>query len=272
MAFRQLDHPVVPHKPLTEYKLMSFDIYGTLVDWESGVYEHILPLQQYLPSTHPLKTDKVELYRKWDGVEVEFKRDNPKLQYDQLLLQSFEVFARRELGIDSTLLSDEELHSRGEVFGQSVKDWPAFPDTVSALYQLRELGYKLVPLSNINNASFALCNKNALQSFPFDAVYTGEDIGSYKPEHRNFFYLFDKVKESFGVDRSNILHVAHGLYADHVPAKELGLQSVWIERLGSACETPQLAEAGLKKGDWTFGWSAGTLQDLADAVKEAGQS
>ena len=268
MTFQRLEQAIVPHRPLNAYKLMSFDIFGTLVDEEGGVSQHILPLQQYLPASHPLKTDQKGFYCTWHAVELELRNNNPKMRYNQILSNSMETMARRELGISDSTLDDGDLHTKAEAFGDSVKEWPAFPDTIPALYQLKELGWKLVPLTNMSNSSWADSNRISLQGFPFDAVYTGEDIGSYKPDHRNFVYLFEHVKDSFGIEKSDILHTAHGLNADHAPAKALSLQSVWIERLGSASETPQEAEEGLKDGKWTFGWRAGTLQDLVHEIKK----
>lgn len=271
MPIHKLNNPIVPHRPLNAYKILSFDIYGTLVDWEGGVRPHVLPLQSYLAPSHPLKIDQARLIRAWDAVEVELKRDNPTMRYDQLLAQSLKLLARRDLGIKSSDLSDEELNSHAVAFANSVKYWHAFPDTVQALHELQQLGYKLVPLSNIDNASFKLTNENALNSVQFDAVFTGEDIGSYKPDHRNFFYLFEKGKEMFGAEKADFLHVAHGIHADHAPAKQLGLQSVWIERKGSISGTKKETEEGLKKGEFTFGWWADTLGDLVEEIKREEQ-
>lgn len=107
--------------------------------------------------------------------------------------------------------------------------WPAFPDTVAALQRLKKY-YKLVILSNIDDESIAQVLEGALKGVQFDAVYTAQQIGSYKPDMKNFHYLLRGVEKEFGVKKGEVLHTAHGLRADHVPAKEMGLKSAWIVR------------------------------------------
>ncbi len=116
-------------------------------------------------------------------------------------------------------------------FGESVPLWPAFPDSAAAL---RDLGsrYRLVILSNVDRASFAA--SGALLGAAFDAVYTAEDIGSYKPDPRNFRYLLDHLEADFEVGPGQVLHVAQSLYHDHVPALSFGLATAWIDRQGLA--------------------------------------
>ena len=261
--------PAVPRRPLKSYKLLSFDIYGTLVDEEVGILRHIDFLQPLLSSSHPYRNDKKELLKAWVQVEQELKRDHPKLPYDELLARSLRTFARRDLDLHESKLSKDDLEARATTFGTSFANSPAFPDTVPALRQLSAMGFKLVPLSNISNASFAQTNSGSLQGFPFDAVFTGEDIGSYKPDLRNFQYLIQQCQERFGVSKDAILHVAHGLWADHEPAKQMGLQSVWIERPGSASGTQADAAQGYEGGKWAYGWTAPTLDDLAEAIQES---
>ena len=111
-------------------------------------------------------------------------------------------------------------------YGRSVKDWQPFPDSVEALAYLKQ-HFKLVVLSNVDNASFAHSNEKL--QVRFDAVYTAQDIGSYKPDTRNFEYMMEKLHGT-GVDRSGILHTAESLFHDHVPANRLGLTSCWIYR------------------------------------------
>ena len=112
------------------------------------------------------------------------------------------------------------------VYGISVGYWPAFPDSAEALRYLKQ-HYKLVIISNVDNASFALSNKKL--GVAFDAIYTAEDIGSYKPSLRNFEYMLAKL-ESLGVAKSQILHTAESLFHDHAPANQVGLTSCWIHR------------------------------------------
>ena len=111
-------------------------------------------------------------------------------------------------------------------YGRSIGSWPAFPDTVEALAYLKR-HFRLVILSNVDNASFAA--SHARLEVPFDAVYTAEDIGSYKPSPRNFEYMLEKL-ETLGLDRKDVLHTAQSLFHDHGPAKQAGLASCWIDR------------------------------------------
>jgi 2-haloacid dehalogenase len=121
------------------------------------------------------------------------------------------------------ITTDAELDER---FGRSVADWPAFPDSAAALTYL-EQHYQLVILSNVDRESFAASNEKLGVSF--DAIYTAEDIGSYKPNLRNFEYLISHLAER-GIDKSDILHTAQSLFHDHAPATEFGLASNWIDR------------------------------------------
>jgi 2-haloacid dehalogenase len=111
-------------------------------------------------------------------------------------------------------------------YGQSVRDWPAFPDTSGALQYLKN-HYKLVILSNVDNDSFSYSNKRL--GVAFDAIYTAEDVGSYKPSLGNFQYMLAKL-QPMGVQPSDILHTAESMFHDHKPANEVGLASCWIYR------------------------------------------
>lgn len=111
-------------------------------------------------------------------------------------------------------------------YGESVKDWPAFPDTADALCYLKQY-YKLVILSNVDNQSFAASNKRL--GVDFDAIYTAEDIGSYKPSAANFEYMLAMLKTR-GYHKADILHTAESMFHDHAPANRHGLRSCWIYR------------------------------------------
>ena len=111
-------------------------------------------------------------------------------------------------------------------YGRSVEDWPAFVDSAGALQYLKR-HYKLVILSNVDNESFAASNKRL--EVDFDAIYTAEDIGSYKPSDRNFDYMLTKL-ETLGVEKHEILHTAESMFHDHAPANKHGLASCWIYR------------------------------------------
>ena len=119
------------------------------------------------------------------------------------------------------------LAAKHEAFGASVSDWPAFADSAVALKYLKK-HYKLVILSNVDRKSFAASNQKL--GVEFDAVYTAEDIGSYKPDARNFDYLLKHLKRDLGVTKDKVLHTAQSLHHDLVPATKAGLARAWIDR------------------------------------------
>ncbi len=111
-------------------------------------------------------------------------------------------------------------------YGQSVKNWPAFDDSKAALGYLQQ-HYKLVILSNVDNASFDHSNQKL--GVEFDAIFTAEDIGSYKPSDNNFKYMLSKLEKT-GINKESILHTAESMFHDHVPGKKHGLATSWIYR------------------------------------------
>jgi 2-haloacid dehalogenase len=142
-------------------------------------------------------------------------------------------------------------------FGGSVGDWPAFPDTPAALAYLQRF-YKLVILSNVDRASFARSNPRL--GVDFTAIYTAEEIGSYKPDARNFRNMLDRLAK-VGHSPGDILHVAQSLYHDHAPANRCGLRSAWIDRRhgkAGGATPPAAAEVHY---DFRFA----SLAELADA-------
>jgi 2-haloacid dehalogenase len=111
-------------------------------------------------------------------------------------------------------------------YGRSIRDWPPFRDSADALQHLKK-HYKLVILSNVDNESFSFSNEKL--KVQFDAIFTAEDIGSYKPSPRNFDYMLEKLK-AYGIEKNEILHTAESLFHDHKPANDFGLASCWIHR------------------------------------------
>ena len=114
-----------------------------------------------------------------------------------------------------------------EAFGESVPLWPAFPDNADALRILKH-HYKLVILSNVHRDGFAASNRKL--GVDFGAIYTAEDIGSYKPSDANFDYLLAHLKSDLGMNRADVLHTAQSLHHDHTPAKRFGFANAWLDR------------------------------------------
>ena len=199
---------------LTDFRVLTFDCYGTLIDWESGMVRALQPLSARV-SRHLSRDAVLEAHGRHESSQQGFTPTRP---YRELLAIVHKRLAE-EWGVQATW--DECL-----AYGDSIKDWPAFDDSAAALQYLKK-HYKLVILSNVDNASFAFSNKRL--QVEFDAIYTAEDIGSYKPSLRNFEYMVAKL-EGLGVAKSEILHTAESLFHDHVPANSMGLASCWIHR------------------------------------------
>jgi 2-haloacid dehalogenase len=220
---------------LSDFGALSFDCYGTLIDWESGICAALAPLLSRAgvdlsgggdaPSRSGMGLSRGEVELTRDGVLAAFARlearqqeTTPGMVYPDLLAE-----VHGQLASEWDVARDT---AEDAAFGASVGTWPAFPDTVEALVYLKQ-HFRLVILSNVDRASFQATN--ARLGVAFDAIYTAQDIGSYKPDQRNFVYLIDRLREQ-GVAKEKILHVAQSLFHDHVPAKAMGMTSAWIDR------------------------------------------
>ncbi|KAI1391788.1 HAD-like protein [Hypoxylon trugodes] len=232
---------------LKDYRLLSFDVYGTLIDYETGILSALQPL---LDSNNRTDITRLQLLETYHEFEVKQQQETPDMPYSQLLTKIYGRVAQK-LG----LAPPTEEESRA--FGNSVRDWPAFPDTVDALHRLAK-HYKLVVLSNIDRVSFGLTNSGPLKGFPFDLVITAQDVGSYKPNPKNFEYMLKAVKEKFGVEKAQVLQTAQSQFHDHHPARTMAIKSVWIERPG--------AIMGNREKE-IYDWKFNTLGDMADALE-----
>jgi 2-haloacid dehalogenase len=199
---------------LNHFEALSFDCYGTLIDWETGLLAALEPLLARAVARPPTD-DVLEAY----GVaEFGAQQAHPGDPYPQILSRVWLALASKW-----GLADDADERER---FARSVGEWPAFPDTVEALKRLKAR-YNLVILSNVDRASFARTN-HRLEA-DFDRIITAQDVGSYKPDPRNFEALVAAV-ESMGIPRGKLLHVAQSLFHDHVPAQAIGLKTAWIDR------------------------------------------
>ena len=199
---------------ISDYKALTFDVYGTLIDWESGMVAGLKPLTDRV-SRSLSRDDILEAHAHF---ESSTQRQTPAKIYSQLLAVVYKRLAE-EWGVPA---SWEECLT----YGRSVEHWPAFPDSAEALQYLKQ-HYKLVVLTNCDNTSFA--HSNAKLQVTFDAAYTAEDIGSYKPSPRNFEYMLENMAR-MGVAKHEILHTAESMFHDHGPANEFGIDNCWIYR------------------------------------------
>ena len=201
---------------LTDYRVLTFDCYGTLIDWEGGIWDALQPLIMQGGRTDVTREAGLLAFAKF---EHQHERESPELRYPDLLARVHRSIAE-SFGIETSDALDE-------AFGASVPLWPAFPDTADALRTLKR-HYRLVILSNVHRDGFAASNRKL--GVEFDAIYTAEDIGSYKPADANFEYLLSHLNSDFALEKADILHTAQSLHHDHVPAKRFGLANVWIDR------------------------------------------
>jgi 2-haloalkanoic acid dehalogenase type II len=199
---------------LSDFKVLTFDCYGTLIDWESGMIAALTPLTERLQPP-PTRNEILEAHGRIEAMQ---QLATPAKPYAELLAVVYKRLAEH-WGLSVSWQACQ-------TYGRSIADWPAFPDSTEALRYLKQ-HFALVILSNVDNESFA--HSNARLGVAFDAVYTAADIGSYKPAPGNFEYMLaDLGARGFG--SNDILHVAESLFHDHVPAKGLGLASCWIHR------------------------------------------
>jgi 2-haloacid dehalogenase len=190
--------------------VLTFDVYGTLIDWETGIDDALQPVLK-AHGVDFTQDQGLEIYAKYEA-ELEA---GPYLTYREVLAESLRRIGQ-ELGFTP---SDAEV----ETFSQSVGDWPAFPDSPAALQSLKKQ-FKLAVITNCDDELFAMSAKRL--GVEFDYIITAQQARSYKPSLNNFHLAFGRIEEP----REQILHVAQSMFHDHVPAKSLGLTSVWINR------------------------------------------
>ena len=246
----------------------------------------------------PLASSTRDALLAFEGVELDLQSKYPTMLYRDILAHAHAELKRRlshkssipypdgaaaapvetsygsahiERGGTSASADEPATHGLAEddiAFGNSIPKWPVFPDTISALATLSR-HYKLAVLSNVDHESFAATRKilecsDPQNRFTFDAVYTAQDIGSYKPNPANFKYALAKLEEKFGFKQDDVLIVAASLTHDHLPANQLGITSVYIARPGSSMSKNNAAK---------YNWEFPTLGAMAEEVeKEAGNN
>jgi 2-haloacid dehalogenase len=195
------------------FDALTFDCYGTLIDWEAGI---LAGLRTALVTAGVGAADD-ELLESYANAEATLEA-GPYLRYREILARGAEAIA--------SSLGGKLAPEAAAAFGGSVADWPAFPDSHDALARLKTR-FRLGVLTNCDDDLFAASNRRL--GVDFDWVVTAQQVGSYKPDERNFAALLERLAAD-GVAPERILHVAQSLYHDHAPAQRLGLRSVWIDR------------------------------------------
>lgn len=203
---------------LSDFTTLTFDCYGTLIDWESGMVAGLKPLTDKVAVKRGAPLSRDEILEAHARQESTHQRQTPSKLYSDLLACVYRRLAE-EWGV--AISWDEAL-----TYGHSVEHWPAFSDSAEALTYLKQ-HFRLVILSNVDNASFA--HSNAKLGVDFDAIYTAQDVGSYKPNDANFTYMLEQLS-SLGIGEDEILHTAESMFHDHGPANRHGLRNCWIYR------------------------------------------
>lgn len=216
-----------------QFSHLSFDCYGTLIDWESGILNCIHKILEH----HQINiTDEeiLRLYAKYEAIE---EAGTYKTYYN--VLKCVMSGIGNELGFKP---SEVELNALPD----SVSSWQPFPDMIDFLIKAKKR-YKLVILSNIDDALFD--NTAELLQIEFDDVITAHQVGSYKPSLNNFESAIMKL----GINKSELLHIAQSVYHDHVPANQIGLSSVRVNRKSICADTgialPAEAKADIEVQD-----------------------
>ena len=198
---------------LSAFQVLTFDCYGTLIDWETGICQALGPWLE----AQGVRITRDELLAAFAAAEAPQQEATPDLRYPELLARVHGAVAR-------TSASPRTPRQRRR---SAARSGIGRPFRLRRCARLSEAALSAGVLSNIDRASFA--HSAPKLGVEFDAVYTAQDIGSYKPDARNFEYMLARLAEQ-GLTKGQILHTAQSLYHDHVPAKRFGLATCWIHR------------------------------------------
>ncbi|MEH2362458.1 haloacid dehalogenase type II [Nostoc sp.] len=193
-----------------QYKALTFDCYGTLIDWENGILGVLKPLLL----AHNTNLDDDQILELFAELEAELEKGE-YIKYREVLKRVVQKFGER-FGFEPTA---DELNS----LANSIQHWLPFPDTIEALRALKQK-FKLVIISNVDDDLFAFSAKHL--QVEFDQIITAEQAKSYKPSLNNFRLAIERIH----LPLEQILHVAASVYHDIVTAKSLGLSTVWVNR------------------------------------------
>lgn len=236
-----------PPFDIADIRALTFDCYGTLIDWETGL---LAVLRPWADREGIGDLDDDALLRAYSGIEPVVQSEHPATPYPAILRE-----VMRRLGARFGAVA---THEDGDALARSVGDWPAFADTPAALSRLKKR-FTLVIVSNVDRASFE--RSNTRLGVEFDAIVTAEDVGGYKPSLAHFHRALE-ILNGAGIAGSQVLHVAESLYHDHVPAKSLGLATAWIKRSVHGSSRATRSPGSPIEPDMRFP----TLAALADAI------
>ncbi|MFC1557423.1 haloacid dehalogenase type II [candidate division KSB1 bacterium] len=196
----------------SSFEVLTFDCYGTLIDWETGIIEALKPVFV----RHHIKVSDKEILELYAEMEA-MAETREYVTYRKVLKAVMENISQH-FGMSMVVTAFD-------VLAESIRSWEPFPDTVEALTALKKR-YRLGILSNIDDDLFKYSSKKL--RVPFDWIITAEQAQSYKPSLNNFFYMLQKID----IPQERILHVAQSVHHDIVPAQKIGLKTVWVNRSG----------------------------------------
>jgi 2-haloacid dehalogenase len=228
---------------LTHFKVLTFDCYGTMIDWETGIFSALRPIL----AAHNKSIADSGLLEMYSELEVSAEQGE-SLRYRDVLQSVVRGFGER-LGFSP---SAAEVRSLPD----SLANWPPFPDTVEALRKLKSR-YQLAVISNIDDDLFAATAPKL--GVAFNHVITAQQAGCYKPCMR----IFKLAEERMGVTRDQWLHVGQSIYHDVIPAQSLGIATVWVNR-----PSPRPGAGAAKAAAGTPDLEVPNLKTLADLVTE----
>jgi 2-haloacid dehalogenase len=201
-----------------QYDLLTFDCYGTLIDWATGISTALQPILR----AHDVEVDDDNLFRRYGQLEKDVESGG-YVQYRDVLRR-----VARRIGIQFGV---SPTNAEVERFADSVGDWPPFDDTNESLRRLSD-DFRLAVVSNVDDDLFRDTARHL--RVEFDDVVTGEQVGTYKPDLAPFETAFTRL----GVPPNRMLHVAQSVYYDVIPAGRMGISCVWVQRYGTRFDPP----------------------------------
>lgn len=275
--------PTNPRLPLSEYKLISFDVYGTLIEYKQHILQSFKPLISTLPADSPYRESTplnpalancatkgdiefLKVFQKQeDSIKLELA-DHP-LRFDEVLKEIWRRIAK-QLAVET---SSEEIDAFGSQ--RNIESWPTFPGTLSALGTLEERDYKIVALSNVDKfATEVTFSSTGLSSITWARVFTAEDFGTsaedLKLADQRKFEALVGFAEDKKIAKEHILHVAQSLGHDHKPAKDMGVSSVFLVGDGPIWGKEAESKMAVEKGLVGYGWRCKDLKEFADVVEK----
>ncbi|KIW35595.1 uncharacterized protein PV07_02282 [Cladophialophora immunda] len=273
-----MPEPSVPPLPLLQYKVLSFDVYGSLIEYKAHILESFQPLLSRLPESSPFldstpltttvpnsaSVGSIEFLKLFQRQEDAIKLEKPVKRFDEILAEIWRRIAK-ELGVES---SDDEAKDFGSE--AVISGWPTFPGSLDGLKRLSK-HYRLVALSNIDRFAWNITSNSSagrLGEVGWWKVFTAEEFGddATRADDAKLETLI-QFCTNHGVKKEEILHVAQSLGHDQAPAKRLGLSSVWLVGDGPRWGKEAESKMALEKKLVGYAWRFQNLKEFADEVE-----